>query len=237
MRFESVQALCFDVFGTVVDWRTGVARQAEAILAPRGPSRDWGAFADAWRACYQPAMEEVRAGRRPFVKLDVLHRENLEAVLAESGITNLLEAEKAELNLAWHRLDPWPDVATGLARLKRRYILTPVSNGNLRLLVDLARHGGLPWDAILGAEVARAYKPAPEAYLRAAELLDLPPSACAMVAAHNGDLAAARDQGFRTVFVPRPLEHGPGQTSDLAPEADWDLVARDVEELATRLGC
>lgn len=237
MKAEGIEALCFDVFGTVVDWRSGVARQAEAILAPRGLSRDGGAFADAWRARYQPAMEEVRAGRRPFVKLDVLHRENLEAVLAELGIRDLPEAEKAALNLAWHRLDPWPDVAPGLARLKRRYILAPVSNGNLRLMVDLARHGGLPWDAILGAEVARAYKPAPEAYLRAAELLDLPPSACAMVAAHNDDLAAARDQGFRTVFVPRPFEHGPGQTTDLEPTADWDLVARDFDGLATRLGC
>jgi 2-haloacid dehalogenase len=237
MRPGSIEALCFDVFGTVVDWRSGVARHAEAVLGPRGVSLDWPAFADAWRARYQPAMEEVRAGRRGFVKLDVLHRENLEAVLAEHGITDLPEATVAELNLAWHRLDPWPDVVEGLTRLKRRHILAPVSNGNLRLMVDLARHGGLPWDAILGAEVARAYKPAPEAYLRSAGLLDLPPAACVMVAAHNDDLAAARAQGFRTAFVPRPLEHGPGQTRDLEPEADWDFVARDFGELAARLGC
>ena len=176
-------------------------------------------------------------GRRPFVKLDVLHRENLEATLADFGVTGLPEAVLADLNLAWHRLDPWPDAVEGLARLRQRHILAPLSNGNVRLMVDLARRGGLPWDAILGAEVARAYKPSPEAYLRSAELLDLPPSACVMVAAHNGDLAAARAVGFRTAFVPRPLEHGPGQTSDLEPAEAWDVVARDFGELAERLGC
>jgi 2-haloacid dehalogenase len=234
---HGVEALCFDVFGTVVDWRSGVARGAEAALAPRGIGLDWSAFADAWRARYQPAMEEVRAGRRPFVRLDVLHRENLEATLAGFGVAGLSEAVLADLNLAWHRLDPWPDAAAGLTRLRRRYILAPLSNGNVRLMVDLARRGGLPWDAILGAEVARAYKPSPEAYLRSAGLLDLAPSACVMVAAHNGDLAAARAVGFRTAFVPRPLEHGPGQTSDLEPAEAWDVVARDFGELAERLGC
>ena len=237
MTLHGVEALCFDVFGTVVDWRSGVAREAEAALAPRGASLDWHAFADTWRARYQPAMEEVRTGRRPFVRLDVLHRENLEATLADFGVTGLPEAVLADLNLAWHRLDPWPDVVEGLARLRQRHILAPLSNGNVRLMVDLARRGGLPWDAILGAEVARAYKPSPEAYLRSAELLDLPPSACVMVAAHNGDLAAARAVGFRTAFVPRPLEHGPGQTSDLEPAEAWDVVARDFGELAERLGC
>ncbi len=237
MTLEGVEALCFDVFGTVVDWRSSVARQAEALLAPHGVSFDWDAFARAWRARYRPAMEAVRSGRRPFVKLDQLHRENLEAVLAELGIEGLPKATVTQLNLAWHRLDPWPDVGPGLARLKRRYILAPLSNGNVRLLVDLARHAGLPWDVILGAEVARAYKPAPEAYLRAAELLDLPPAACMMVAAHNDDLAAARALGFRTAFVPRPLEHGPGSGRDLEPTADWDLVVPDFGELAARLGC
>ncbi len=234
---EGIEALCFDVFGTVVDWRSGVARQAEALLAPHGASCDWDALARAWRARYEPAMEAVRAGRRPFVKLDVLHRENLEAVLAELGIEGLPEAAVADLNLAWHRLDPWPDVGPALARLKRRYILAPLSNGNVRLMVDLARHAGLPWDAILGAEVARAYKPAPEAYRRAAELLDLPPAACLMVAAHDGDLAAAAAQGFRTAYVPRPLEHGPGSAGDLEPAAERDLVVADLGELAARLGC
>jgi 2-haloacid dehalogenase len=237
MTLEGVEALCFDVFGTVVDWRSSVTRQAEALLAPHGVSLDWDAFARAWRVRYQPAMEAVRSGRRPFVKLDQLHRENLEAVLAEFGIEGLLEPALAELNLAWHRLDPWPDVGPGLARLKRHHILAPLSNGNVRLLVDLARHAGLPWDVILGAEVAQAYKPAPEAYLRAAEFLDLPPAACMMVAAHNDDLAAARVLGFRTAFVPRPLEHGPGSRRDLEPTADWDLIVPDFGELAARLGC
>lgn len=237
MTLEGVEALCFDVFGTVVDWRSGVARHAEELLARHGLSQDGAALADAWRGRYQPSMEAVRAGGRPFVKLDLLHRENLEAVLAELGIDDLPEAAVAELNLAWHRLDPWPDVVPGLTRLKRRYILTPLSNGNIRLMIDLARHGGLPWDAILGAEVARAYKPAPEAYRRTAELLDLPPDACLMVAAHNDDLAAARAQGFRAAFVPRPREHGPGQTEDLEPAEDWDVVAPDFVELAARLGC
>jgi 2-haloacid dehalogenase len=237
MTLRGIEALCFDVFGTVVDWRSSVAREAEALLAPHGVSLDWDAFARAWRARYQPAMEAVRAGRRPFVKLDQLHRENLETVLAELGIEGLPAATITELNLAWHRLDPWPDVGQGLARLKSRYILAPLSNGNVRLLVDLARHAGLPWDVILGAEVARAYKPAPEAYLRAAELLDLAPTACVMVAAHNDDLAAARALGFRTVFMPRPLEHGPGSTKDLEPTADWDLVVPGFGELAECLGC
>ena len=237
MTLEGVEALCFDVFGTVVDWRSSVARQAEALLAPHGMSRDGDAFARAWRARYQPAMEAVRAGRRPFVKLDQLHRENLEAVLAELGIEGLPKATVTQLNLAWHRLDPWPDVGPGLARLKRHHILAPLSNGNVRLLVDLARHAGLPWDVILGAEVAQAYKPAPEAYLRAAELLDLPPTACMMVAAHNDDLAAARVLGFPTAFVPRPLEHGPGSRRDLEPTANWDLIVPDFGELAARLGC
>lgn len=237
MGSRGIEALCFDVFGTVVDWRSSVARQAEVLLAPRGHGPDWHAFADAWRGRYQPAMEAVRSGRRPFAKLDVLHRENLDAVLADFGIAGLPATAVEELNLAWHRLDPWPDVVEGLARLKPRHILAPVSNGNVRLMVDLARHAGLPWDAILGAEVARAYKPSPEAYLCAAELLDLPPGACMMVAAHNDDLAAAQAQGLRTAFVPRPLEHGPGQTVDLEPTGEWDLVAHDFGELATRLDC
>ncbi len=165
-------ALCFDVFGTVVDWRSGVAREAERLLSPFGLSLDWTGFADAWRARYQPAMEEVRTGRRPFVTLDRLHRENLDAVLASVGAGDVPDGARAELTLAWHRLDPWPDVLDGLARLRRRYILAPLSNGNVRLIVDMARRAGLPWDVVLGAEIAGAYKPSPKAYLRAAELLD-----------------------------------------------------------------
>ena len=183
-------------------------------------------------------MEEVRSGRRPFVRLDVLHRENLEAVLPEFGIDRAAvpPSELDALNLAWRRLDPWPDSVSGLARLKRRFIIAPLSNGNIRLMLDLAKRAGLPWDAILGAEVAQAYKPSPEAYLRTGEALMLKPERVCLVAAHNYDLAAARRCGLRTAFIPRPTEHGPGQTVDLEPQEDWDMVARDLEDLASQLG-
>ncbi len=234
---EGVQALVFDVFGTVVDWRTAVAREAAPLLARHGAAIEPVAFADTWRRLYQPAMEAVRSGRRPFTRLDVLHRENLDTALAESGLDpeTVPEAERDALNLAWHRLDPWPDSVPGLTRLKAGRIIAPLSNGNIRLMLDLAKHAGLPWDAILGAEVAQAYKPSPQAYLRTAEVLMLRPDQVCLVAAHNGDLAAARACGLRTAFVPR-IEHGPGQTSDLAPTADWDALAGDFLELAGRLG-
>ena len=236
--FTDVEALVFDVFGTVVDWRSGVAREATGFLARYAPDADPAAFADAWRRRYSPAMEEVRSGRRPFVRLDVLHRENLEASLPEFGIdpATVPPSELDALNLAWRRLDPWPDSVRGLARLRRRFIIAPLSNGNIRLMLDLAKRAGLPWDAILGAEVAQAYKPSPKAYLRAAETLMLKPEQVCLVAAHNGDLAAARRLGFRTAFIPRPTEHGPDQTTDLEPEEDWDVTANDIEDLARRLG-
>ncbi len=234
-----VQALLFDVFGTVVDWRSGIAREAAPFLARHGVGMDPGAFADAWRRRYQPAMQAVRRGERPFTRLDTLHRENLEAVLRDAGAdpSRIPDEELDALNRAWHRLDPWPDAVAGLARVKRRFIIAPLSNGNVALLLNMARRAGLPWDAILGAEVAGAYKPMPEAYLRTADILALPPDACMMVAAHNDDLAAARGCGLRTAFVPRPAEHGPGQKEDLAPAQDWDAVAPDFEALADRLGC
>ncbi len=233
-----VQALVFDVFGTLVDWRGGVARESAHFLARHAPDADPAAFADAWRRRYSPAMEEVRSGRRPFVRLDVLHRENLEAVLPEFGIDPGLvpPAELDALSLVWHRLDPWPDSVPGLERLKRGFIIAPLSNGNIRLVLDMAKRAGLPWDAILGAEIARAYKPSPESYLRNAEALMLEPEQVCLVAAHNGDLAAARRCGFRTAFIPRPTEHGPNQTTDLRPEEDWDAVANDLEDLAIQLG-
>ena len=183
-------------------------------------------------------MAEVRSGRRPFVRLDTLHRENLVALLADVGIDpeRVPDAELDDLNLAWHRLDPWPDVAAGLTRLKTRYIVAPLSNGNVILMLDMAKRAGLPWDAILGAELAQAYKPSPEAYLRTVDILAMRPEEVCMVAAHNGDLAAARACGLRTAFVPRPAEHGPGQTTDLQPDQDWDIVARDFEDLADKLG-
>ena len=234
---SEIKALTFDVFGTVVDWRSGVAREAEAMLAPKGFERDWGAFADAWRARYQPAMAAVRKGERPFAVLDVLHRENLIELLAAEGIAGLSEAEIDHLNRAWHRLDPWPDVVAGLTRLKRRYILATLSNGNVRLTVNMAKRAGLPWDVVLGAEVARAYKPSPEAYQTTARLLDLSPGRCLMVAAHYSDLVAARGQGFRTCYVWRRDEWGTGEKHDLpADDHGLDLVVEDFAELADRLG-
>ena len=239
MVLDGVRALVFDVFGTVVDWRSGVARDAAPFLARHGAAgADPAAFADAWRRRYQPAMEAVRSGARPFTRLDVLHRENLEAVLPDFGIdpARVPPAELEALNLAWHRLDPWPDSVEGLKRLRARYIVAPLSNGNIALMINMARRAGLPWDAILGAEVARAYKPAPEAYLRTAEVLAMRPDEICLVAAHNDDLAAARRCGLRTAFVPRPAEHGPGQSRDLSPAQDWDVVAEDFGALAGRLG-
>ena len=231
-----IQALTFDVFGTVVDWRSSVAREAEAMLAPKGFALDWGAFADGWRARYVPAMAKVSGGSRPFVILDVLHRENLVELLQETGVEGLSEAEVDALNLAWHRLDPWPDVVEGLARLKRRFMLATLSNGNVRLMVDMARRAGLPWDAILGAEVARAFKPQPEAYDSAARMLGLAPAECLMVAAHPADLAAAAGRGFRTAYVHRPLERGPGREPKRPAPRTFDYEAEDFIDLAEKLG-
>jgi len=231
-----IQALTFDVFGTVVDWRTSVAREAEALLAPKGHALDWGAFADGWRAKYVPAMAKVSQGGRPFVILDVLHRENLVELLREQGVGGLSEAEVDQLNLAWHRLDPWPDVREGLARLKRRFILATLSNGNVRLMVDMARRAGLPWDAILGAEVARAFKPQPEAYDSAVRMLGLTPAECLMVAAHPSDLASAAARGLRTAYVHRPLEYGSNLDRKRPARGTFDFEAEDFLDLAEKLG-
>ena len=208
------------------------------FLARYAPGGNPAAFADAWRRRYSPAMEEIRSGRRPFVRLDVLHRENLEAVLQEFEIdsASVPPSELEALNLAWRRLDPWPNSVPGLTRLKRRFIIAPLSNGNIRLMLDMAKRAGLPWDAILAAEIAQTYKPSPEAYLRNAEALMLEPEQVCLVAAHNSDLAAARGCGLRTAFIPRPTDHGPDQTTDLGPEEDWDAGASDMERLATQLG-
>jgi 2-haloacid dehalogenase len=230
-----IKALTFDVFGTVVDWRSGVAREAEAVLGPKGHALDWGAFADGWRARYVPAMAKVARGERPFAILDVLHRENLVELLAEHDIGGLAEAEIDRLNLAWRRLDPWPDVLEGMARLKARFILASLSNGNIALMVDMARRAGLPWDVILGAEVARAYKPSPEAYDSAARMLALQPGECLMVAAHPTDLAAAASRGFRTAYVHRPHERGPGREAQRPPAGTFDHAVEDIGELATAL--
>jgi 2-haloacid dehalogenase len=230
-----VAALFFDVFGTLVDHRTGVAREAERILKPLGIVLDWLAFADAWRDEYQPAMEEVRAGRIPFCKLDLLHRRNLERILPRFGISDLARDAAHDLNLAWHRLDAWPDVPPGLARLRARFLLAPVSNGNISLMVDLARRNNFPWDAILGAETAGDYKPKPRVYLSACEAFDLAPGACMMVAAHTGDLVAAAKSGLRTAHIARPHERGAGR-GEAQPQAPVDVAAESLEDLAARLG-
>ena len=230
----AVKALFFDVFGTLVDWRSSIAREAEVLLKPKGLALDYPAFADAWRGEYQGAMEEVRAGRIAFCKLDVLHRRNLELTLKRFGVADLSEDDKRKLNLAWHRLDAWPDVPRGLARLRRNYLLAPVSNGNISLMVDLARRNDFPWDAILGAEIAGDYKPKPRVYLAAAAAFDLGPQACMMVAAHSSDLAAAAALGLRTAHVARPNEHGPGR-GEAAPTVAVDIAVKNLEELAERL--
>jgi 2-haloacid dehalogenase len=231
----AVKALFFDVFGTLVDWRSSIAREARALLEPRGAALDWPAFAAAWRGEYQGALEEVRSGRIAFCKLDVLHRRNLDITLERFGVGGLGEDDKRALNLAWHRLDAWPDVPGGLKRLKRKFMLAPVSNGNISLMVDLARRNDLPWDAILGAEIAGDYKPKPKVYLAAAAAFDLAPAACMMVAAHSNDLAAAAALGLRTAHVARPNEHGTGR-GELKPSVPVDFAVNSLEELADKLG-
>ena len=237
MNLASVRALGFDVFGTVVDWRSGVVRDAAAVASAKGIEGDWAAFADAWRALYQPAMEEVRSGRRPWTKLDDLHRESLDKLLSQYGLESLSPGETADLNRTWHRLDAWPDSVAGLTRLKTKFTLATLSNGNVALMVDMAKRAGLPWDVILGAEVVRHYKPQPECYILSAELLGLRPDEMMLVAAHRADLEAARSSGLRTAFVHRPDEYGPTRVADTAGEGDFDVVARDFVDLAQKLGC
>lgn len=233
----SIRALTFDVFGTVMDWRSSIIREGEALGRAKGLSVDWTAFADAWRGRYHPSMDRVRRGELPWTKLDDLHRQSLDELIVEFRITGLSDGEIDHFNRAWHRLDPWPDSVGGLSFMKRRYILATLSNGNVALLVNMAKRAGLPWDAVLGAEVARHYKPDPEAYLTTAGYLGLAPEQCLMVAAHNSDLATASSLGFRTAFVVRPAEYGPDQGADLTAENDYDFVAGSMIELADQLGC
>ena len=232
-----IKALLFDVFGTVVDWRSCVRAEIEQIAQKYGARVDAAQMADAWRARYQPAMEDIRQHKRPFEILDILHRENLDHVLASFGLEEVSEADRAALNLCWHRLQGWPDSAEGLKALKRRFILATHSNGNIALIVNMAKTADLSWDVVLGAEVTGYYKPRPEAYDKACAALGLPNEACMMVAAHNDDLAAARQQGMRTAFVCRPTEHGPNQTKDLEPAEDWDYTASSFIDLASQLKC
>jgi 2-haloacid dehalogenase len=233
----ALKALFFDVFGTCVDRRSSFAREGETLGHRLGlHGIDWDAFADAWRSFYQPQLETVRNGTRPWVALDELHRETLDRVITEFGLDGIPEADRDELNLAWHRLDPWPDAVPGLLRLKGCYIIAPNSNGNFGLLTNMSKRAGLPWDVILGAEVARAYKPQPEAYIRNVNALGLSAEEVMMVAAHNADLIAAANCGLKTAFVPRPTEHGPEQTSDLQLRLEVDIVASDFLDLAHQLG-
>jgi 2-haloacid dehalogenase len=232
-----VQALLFDVFGTVVDWRSSIIAELTRFGADKGLDADWAQFTDDWRALYQPALEEVRSGRRAWTILDVLHRESLDTLLAKYKISGLAEADKDHLNRVWHRLEPWPDVVEGLTRLKRRYIIGTLSNGNVGLLTRMAKHAGLPWDVVLGAETARAYKRLPQAYLASAALLNLEPGQVMLAAAHNDDLAAAAAQGLRTAFVARPTEYGPHQKADFKAERDWDVVADSFGGLASAMSC
>ncbi|CAM3164870.1 (S)-2-haloacid dehalogenase [Sphingomonas antarctica] len=234
------RVLAFDVFGTVVDWRSGIARDSSRFLAEISRSDiDSATFADNWRKRYQPAMAEVRDSRRPFVILDVLHREMLEGVLSEYGINpRAIEPDLlVDWTRAWHRLEPWPDAVVGLTRLKMRYPIVTLSNGNIALMLDVARHGGLPWDAILGAEVTRAYKPAAEAYLGTAAILDVSPADLCLVAAHHSDLAAARASGLLTAFVNRPMEYGGAEAPDRDQRQEWEWRADGLTDLADQLGC
>src|SRR3954451_8807482 len=232
---SSIKALFFDVFGTVVDWRTSIARESEAVLKPKGYALDWLAFADAWRGEYQPAMEEVRTGKIPFSKLDVLHRRNLERILPRFNVSGLDEATMQHFNKAWHRLDGWPDSAPGLQRLHKKFLIAPVSNGNISLMANVARRNDFPWDAILGSEIAGDYKPKPRVYLRAAEVFDCYPQESVMMAAHSNALAAAAKTEVKTAHVARPNEHGPGK-GEPKPTVPVDIAVGSFTELADKLG-
>lgn len=225
-----IRALFFDVFGTLVDWRGSIAREVERLRLPV----DGEAFADAWRGEYQPAMQAIRAGGRGYVKLDTLHRENLDRILPRFGLESMSEKDRADLNLVWHRLDAWLDVVRGLRLLRVKFLLAPMSNGNISLMADMARHNGFHWDAILGSEIARDYKPKPAVYLAGCTAFDLEPAQCMMVAAHSDDLAAAATQGLRTAHIARPDEYGPGK-GEAGPSVPVDVAASGLIELAERI--
>ena len=236
MSISQVKALTFDVFGTVVDWRGSLIRQLEELGREKGYKVDWAAFADRWRGGYAPSMARVRKGELPWTRIDDLHRMILDELLVEFGVCGLSEDEKLHLNKVWHRLTPWPDSVEGLARLKRGYVIATLSNGNVALLTNMAKYGGLPWDCILSAELMKHYKPDPESYLGAAYLLGLEPHEVMMVAAHKGDLRSAQKVGLRAAFVPRPGEWGPHREVDTVPEDDFDVNATSFNDLAAKLG-
>jgi 2-haloacid dehalogenase len=237
MTHPAVKVLVFDVFGSVVDWRGSIARDLGTWGDAQGIRTDWLALADAWRARYQPQMERVRSGEIGWRRLDDLHLESLRELAPAFGLDALDAAQLLHVNRVWHRLDPWPDAVSGLKRLKARYLIGTLSNGNVALLVNMAKRAALPWDVVLSAETFRHYKPQRKAYLGVAELFDLAAHEVMMCAAHNSDLDAARGAGLATAFFARPHEHGPAQTTDLVPVQAWDVIARDVEDLATQMGC
>ena len=230
-----IKFLAFDVFGTVVDWRSSVIAEGEQLGKAKGINIDWAAFADAWRSIYRPFMDKVQSGELPWTKLDDLHRMMLAETLKKFAIESLSDDEKEHLNRVWHRLTPWPDSVPGLKRIKSRFIISPLSNGNISLLTNMAKHAGLPWDCILSAENVRRYKPNPSVYLLAPQLFDLAPEQVMMVAAHEHDLQSASKHGLRTAYVHRPLEHGPGKATAIPPKERYDIVAGDFLDLADQL--
>jgi 2-haloacid dehalogenase len=235
---SAVKALVFDVFGTVVDWRTSLIADFTKWSETSGIKADWTALVDGWRGVYMASMDEVRKHpERGYQILDTLHRQSLEKLVAQFGIKGLSDADLHYLTMGWHRLHPWADSVPGLVRLKKKYIISPLSNGNVALLTNMAKFAGLPWDLIMSAELFEHYKPDPETYLGAAKLLCLPPEQVMMVAAHNNDLKAAQQYGLKTAFVARPTEYGPHQKLDFKAEGDWDIVAKDFGAIADRLGC
>jgi len=234
---REVKALAFAIFGTVVDWRGSLIAEGRKLGRRKRIKADWAAFADAWRAGYRPAMDRVRRGELGWTKIDDLHRMILDELIPKFGLASLTEAERNELNRAWHRLSPWKDAVAGLRRLRKRHILATLSNGNVGLLVDMAKQAGLPWDVVLSAEIARHYKPDPEAYLSVPQLLDIEPREVLMVAAHKDDLDGAARAGLRTAFIARPLEFGDPAIKDVTPEQRFDVNAKDFLDLARQLGC
>ncbi len=236
MDTSDVGAVIFDVFGTVVDWRGSISEQCSAFGRAKGIDVDWDVFADTWRSKYGPYMNKVRNGDLPWTNLDSLHRMSLEEVLHKFGIFGLNDEELREITLFWHRLRPWADSVPGLYRLKSKYAIATMSNGNVAMMTNMAKSSGLPWDCILGAEVARHYKPDPESYLTTVSLLGLKPSQVVMAAAHTGDLIAAGKLGLRTAFIPRPMEHGPGRSPEPVSDLQFDVTASDFVDLAAQLG-
>jgi len=233
---STVKAMVFDTFGSVVDWRGSIVRDLTRWANENGFQADWTVFAEQWRSMYQPSMEACRSGKREFTVLDVLHRESLDVLLDQYGLSRMTEVQREHVNKVWHRLDGWPDSVGGLARLKSKYIIAPLSNGNISLLTDIAKYTGLPWDLNLSTEVFRCYKPQPESYLGVCHALRLDPSEVMMCAAHNNDLLAAKNCGLKTAFWPRPTEYGPTQTDNLVATEAWDVVAKDIRDLATQMG-